>query len=131
MIQLIQQSPLKSVGLTWVLPIKKNRTVATFDYNKIKNLAAAKRIPIKELARRCELSEQGFHYMLKKHTMRVDTLERICATLEITMVDLFADSPVSTAIGGVSHESLATANSELMQKLDTIIGLLKAEKHLV
>jgi len=27
--------------------------------------------------------------MLKKQTMRVDTLERICDTLEITMVDLF------------------------------------------
>ena len=63
--------------------------------------------------------------------MRVDTLERICATLEITMVDLFAETPISTAIGGVSHESLASANSELMQKLDTIIGLLKTEKHLV
>jgi DNA-binding Xre family transcriptional regulator len=110
--------------------LKKNITVATFDYNKIKNLAAAKRIPIKELARRCELSEQGFHYMLKKHTMRVDTLERICATLEITMVDLFADTPVNTAIGGVSHEALASSNTELMQKLDTIIDLLKSEKHL-
>ena len=104
--------------------------MATFDYNKIKNLAAAKRIPIKELARRCELSEHGFHYMLKKHTMRVDTLERICATLEITMVDLFADTPVNTAIGGVSHEALASSNTELMQKLDTIIDLLKSEKHL-
>ena len=68
--------------------------------------------------------------MLKKHTMRVDTLERICATLEITMVDLFADTPVNTAIGGVSHEALASSNTELMQKLDTIIDLLKSEKHL-
>jgi hypothetical protein len=46
------------------------------------------------------------------------------------MVDLFADTPVSTAIGGVSHETLASANTELMQKLDTIIDLLKSEKHL-
>jgi DNA-binding Xre family transcriptional regulator len=112
-----------------VLP--KNTIVATFNYNKIKDLAAAKRIPIKELARRCELSEQGFHYMLKKHTMRVDTLERVCATLEITMVDLFTDTPVSTAIGGVSHKSLASSNTELMQKLDTIIDLLKLEKPLI
>ena len=102
--------------------------MATFDYNKIKNLAAAKRIPIKELARRCDLSEQGFHYMLKKHTMRVDTLERICATLEITMVELFSDAPASTAIGGVSHESLVSSNTELMQKLDVIIDLLKTDK---
>ena len=102
--------------------------MSKLDYNKIKNLAAAKRIPIKELARRCDLSEQGFHYMLKKQTMRVDTLERICATLEITMVDLFSDAPVSTAIGGVSHESLVSANTELMQKLDIIIDLLKSEK---
>ncbi len=63
--------------------------------------------------------------------MRVDTLERICATLEITMVDLFADSPANTAVGGVSHDSLVSANTQLMQKLDTIIDLLKSEKNLV
>jgi hypothetical protein len=30
----------------------------------------------------------------------------------------------------VSHEALASSNTELMQKLDTIIDLLKSEKHL-
>jgi DNA-binding Xre family transcriptional regulator len=75
--------------------------VSKLDYNKIKNYAAAKRIPIKELARRCDLSEQGFHYMLKKQTMRVDTLERICDTLEITMVDLFEGNLDSTTTLGM------------------------------
>ena len=63
--------------------------MSRLDYNKIKNLSASKRIPIKELARLCDLSEQGFHYMLKKQTMRVDTLEKICATLGVSPMDLF------------------------------------------
>jgi DNA-binding Xre family transcriptional regulator len=103
--------------------------VSKLDYNKIKNYAAAKRIPIKELARRCDLSEQGFHYMLKKQTMRVDTLERICDSLEITMVDLFNDNmDVSNVIGALPVTQTAS-HSDLMDKLDTIIELLRAEQH--
>ena len=109
--------------------LKKNITVSKLDYNKIKNYAAAKRIPIKELARRCDLSEQGFHYMLKKQTMRVDTLERICDSLEITMVDLFNDNmDVSNVIGALPATHTAS-HSDLMDKLDTIIELLRAEQH--
>jgi DNA-binding Xre family transcriptional regulator len=103
--------------------------VSKLDYNKIKNLAAAKRIPIKELARRCDLSEQGFHYMLKKQTMRVDTLERICETLEITMVDLFDDGVVVSNVIGALPANNTGSYDDLMGKLDTIIELLRAEKY--
>jgi DNA-binding Xre family transcriptional regulator len=103
--------------------------VSKLDYNKIKNLAASKRIPIKELARRCDLSEQGFHYMLKKQTMRVDTLERICDTLEITMVDLFEGNLDSTTTLGMIPSTNTNSHADLMGKLDTIIELLKAEKY--
>jgi len=113
--------------LNWLL--KKNITVSKLDYNKIKNYAAAKRIPIKELARRCDLSEQGFHYMLKKQTMRVDTLERICDTLEITMVDLFEGNLDSTTTLGMLPPTNTNSYADLMGKLDTIIELLKAEKY--
>jgi DNA-binding Xre family transcriptional regulator len=103
--------------------------VSKLDYNKIKNLAASKRIPIKELARRCDLSEQGFHYMLKKQTMRVDTLERICDTLEITMVDLFEGNLDATTTIGLLPSNNTNSYGDLMGKLDTIIELLKAEKY--
>ena len=103
--------------------------MSKLDYNKIKNLAAAKRIPIKELARRCDLSEQGFHYMLKKQTMRVDTLERICETLEITMVDLFEGTvDISNVIGAIPASNTGSY-VDLMDKLDTIIELLRVEKY--
>ena len=119
--------PIHVWCLNWLL--KKNITVSKLDYNKIKNYAAAKRIPIKELARRCDLSEQGFHYMLKKQTMRVDTLERICDSLEINMVDLFNDNmDVSNVIGALPATQTAS-HSDLMDKLDTIIELLRAEQH--
>lgn len=103
--------------------------MSKLDYNKIKNLAAAKRIPIKELARRCDLSEQGFHYMLKKQTMRVDTLERICETLEITMVDLFDDNMDTSQVLGAIPSANSGSYTDLMGKLDTIIELLRAEKY--
>ncbi|MBM3938162.1 MAG: helix-turn-helix transcriptional regulator [Sphingomonadales bacterium] len=103
--------------------------MSKLDYNKIKNLAAAKRIPIKELARRCDLSEQGFHYMLKKQTMRVDTLERICETLEITMVDLFEDNMDASHVLGAIQSANPGSYTGLIGKLDTIIELLRVEKY--
>ena len=103
--------------------------MSRLDYNKIKNLAASKRIPIKELARLCDLSEQGFHYMLKKQTMRVDTLEKICATLGVSPIDLFENengeySPSSIVIPARTAEN----NDLLLQKLDIIIELLRLQK---
>ena len=106
--------------------------MSKLDYNKIKNLAASKRIPIKELARLCDLSEQGFHYMLKKQSMRVDTLERICETLGVTPMELFQSdteneeffSPTSVVIKAKESDY----NDVLIQKLDTIIELLRVQK---
>lgn len=104
--------------------------MSRLDYNKIKSLAAGKRIPIKELARLCELSEQGFHYMLKKQSMRVDTLEKICEALGVNPLDLFQkddgednfDSGPSSIIIKAKE---ADYNDALMQKLDIIIDLLR------
>jgi len=106
--------------------------VSKLDYNKIKNLAAAKRIPIKELARLCGLSEQGFHYMLKKQSMRVDTLEIICETLGITPTDLF-ETEDSNELGGNPSSIVIKAKSTeyhdlILQKLDTLIELLRLQK---
>jgi DNA-binding Xre family transcriptional regulator len=104
--------------------------VSRLDYNKIKSLAAGKRIPIKELARLCGLSEQGFHYMLKKQSMRVDTLEKICEALGVNPLDLFlhegemdeqSNSPSSIIIKAKE----ADYNDVLIQKLDIIIDLLR------
>ena len=98
-------------------------------YNKIKNLAASKRMPIKELARLCDLSEQGFHYMLKNQTMRVDTLEKICVTLGVNPRDLFENengdfNPSAIIIPARTSEN----NDALLQKLDIIIELLRLQK---
>lgn len=103
--------------------------MSNLDYNKIKNLAASKRMPIKELARLCDLSEQGFHYMLKKQTMRVDTLEKICVTLGVNPRDLFENengdfNPSAIIIPARISEN----NDALLQKLDVIIELLRLQK---
>ncbi len=102
--------------------------MSKLDYNKIKNFAAAKRIPIKELAKRCDLSEQGFHYMLKKQTMRVDTLEKICETLGVSMYELFDDSSESILSTVVSGQQ-GSHQKEMLDRLDKIIELLKVEKY--
>lgn len=103
--------------------------MSRLDYNKIKNLSASKRISIKELARLCDLSEQGFHYMLKKHTMRVNTLEKICENLGVSPLDLFENEN-----GDINQSSIIIParspdnNDQLMQKLDIIIELLRLQK---
>jgi len=102
--------------------------VSKLDYNKIKNFAAAKRIPIKELAKRCDLSEQGSHYMLKKQTMRVDTMEKICETLGVSMYELFDDSTESILSTVVSGQQ-GNHQKEMLDRLDKIIELLKVEKY--
>lgn len=114
--------------------INTRQEVSRLDYNKIKNLAAGKRIPIKELARLCGLSEQGFHYMLKKQSMRVDTMEKICETLGITPSDLFENDDVDALNQSGSGSSIIIKakttdyNDVLVQKLDTIIELLRLQK---
>jgi DNA-binding Xre family transcriptional regulator len=104
--------------------------VSRLDYNKIKSLAAGKRIPIKELARLCGLSEQGFHYMLKKQSMRVDTFEKICEALDVNPVELFQregeESDLSSSPSSIIIKAKeADYNDALMQKLDIIIDLLR------
>ncbi len=104
--------------------------MSSLDYNKIKSLAAGKRIPIKELARLCGLSEQGFHYMLKKQSMRVDTLEKICASLDVTPMELFQTEGEDNEFGSSPSSVIIKAreadhNEALMQKLDIIIDLLR------
>ena len=102
--------------------------MSKLDYNKIKNFAAAKRIPIKELAKRCDLSEQGFHYMLKKQTMRVDTLEKICDTLGVSIYELFEDTGDSI-LSTVVNSNHGNHQKEMLDRLDQIIELLKIEKY--
>ena len=103
--------------------------MSKLDYNKIKSLAAGKRIPIKELAKLCGLSEQGFHYMLKKQSMRVDTLEKICNVLEVNPLDLFIGDGNEEELQNPSSVVIRAKESDyndiLMQKLDTIIDLLR------
>ena len=103
--------------------------MSKLDFNKIKSLAAGKRIPIKELAKLCGLSEQGFHYMLKKQSMRVDTLEKICNVLEVNPMDLFIGDGNEEELQNPSSVVIRAKESDyndiLMQKLDTIIDLLR------
>ena len=102
--------------------------MSKLDYNKIKNLAAAKRIPIKELARLCGLSEQGFHYMLKKQSMRVDTMEKICEALGISPFDLFENEDSenqSNPSSIIIRAKESDYNDSILQKLDVIIELLR------
>lgn len=68
--------------------------------------------------------------MLKKQSMRVDTFEKICEALDVSPVELFqregeegelTSSPTSIIIKAKE----ADYNDALMQKLDTIIDLLR------
>jgi hypothetical protein len=67
--------------------------------------------------------------MLKKQTMRVDTLEKICVTLGVSPMELFENengdiNPNAIIIPARSAEN----NDALLQKLDIIIELLRLQK---
>ena len=71
--------------------------------------------------------------MLKKQTMRVDTLERICEALEVSPFDLFGSMDGSTtelnALTLAQSSQLSNERAEqLMHKLDIIIDLLRLQK---
>ena len=61
------------------------------DYTTIKKIAKSKGLSIKHLAEKSGITEQGFHAMVKNNSMTISTLERLCETLQISLVSLFSD----------------------------------------
>ena len=65
---------------------------------KIKDLAKAKNISLKQLADMVGLSEQGLHRLLRQNSTTIDTLERISAILEVSPVVFFDEGKAALTV---------------------------------
>lgn len=61
------------------------------DYNRLKGIIKGSRISLKELAKKVEMSEVGFHQALANKTLKVETLEKIAEVLNIDVAEFFTD----------------------------------------
>lgn len=63
--------------------------------NRVKELAAERNLTLYELAQRCELSYPSLRQTEKRNgQLRVDTIERICKELGVTLSFFFAEGGI-------------------------------------
>jgi transcriptional regulator with XRE-family HTH domain len=55
------------------------------DYSRIKVELELKRITIRELCIKIDITEQGLHQMIRKKSMKIETLERISQVLGLSV----------------------------------------------
>lgn len=59
------------------------------NYSKLKFLCTQKKLPLSHLATALDFTEAGFYAMLKNDTMKVKTLEKVAAILEVSPCEFF------------------------------------------
>lgn len=59
------------------------------NYSKLKEVIKSSGFALKEVAISAGISEQGFLAMLKKQSMKVETLEKICLVLKKSPIEFF------------------------------------------
>ena len=61
------------------------------NYSILKKIISEKKITLKELAKRIDLSEQGLHSTIRNKAMKIETLEKIVKILEIDISIFFKE----------------------------------------
>jgi transcriptional regulator with XRE-family HTH domain len=103
------------------------------DYSLIKKELGYKSMSVRDLCFRIDVTEQGLHQMIRKKSMKIDTLERISTVLGLPVTYWFEDTTnagnmlskenVSTArigrhvISKVSHEKIDSLTKNLNEML--------------
>lgn len=86
------------------------------NYDEIKVLCDRQRIPIKELAAKCGITEAGLHQMLRNQSMRIDILEKIAEVLSVPVSVFFSTAPTGTGNTGTAiPQGFQNINSMDMQ----------------
>lgn len=86
------------------------------NYEQIKVLCDRQRIPIKELAAKCGITEAGLHQMLRNQSMRIDILEKIAEVLSVPVSVFFSTAPAETGnTGAVTSPGFQNINTMNMQ----------------
>lgn len=92
------------------------------NYIKIlKELAAERKITIKDLAQDAGLTEAGFHRAVKKDTLRVAVLLKMCARLEVDPVVLFSNEVIYLK---ENNPTYGMSDTEILKKvLKTVLDI--------
>lgn len=61
------------------------------DYDVIKRLCEKKKVDIKLLAAKSNLTEAGLHKMIRNKSMKVENLEKVAEVLNVSMSVFFED----------------------------------------
>lgn len=96
-------------------------------YSKIKDIAREKKISLKELANKIEVSETGFHQSIKSRTMRIDVLEKISSVLEVDICTFFSDKKLENKDTRELKKEITTLKTDIENK-DKYIKVL--EEHI-
>ncbi len=86
------------------------------NYSRIKILLEERKITLRELCREVEITEQGFHQMVRNRSMKVEVLERI---------SVFFDVPVSFWFDEATQDHSAPERPVTpFERIDNITGQL-------
>lgn len=85
------------------------------NYNKIKDLARDKKISLKELASRVDISETGLHHSIRSKVMRIDVLEKIASVLDVNICVFFGDRQQNSSDTIELKKQVASLNDEIMK----------------
>ncbi|MDJ1500509.1 helix-turn-helix transcriptional regulator [Xanthocytophaga agilis] len=83
------------------------------NYNKIKDIAAQKNMPISALCKEIGMTESGFYMAVKNKSFKVRTIEDIANILGVSPVIFFNESGDSTNINQASGLNTGTMNQNV------------------
>lgn len=90
------------------------------DYSLIKNICRQKEISLKDLAISVGLTPQGFHKYIRLNTMPINILERICDKLNISLLQIVANSTDVATTVHQENMDLLRENRELRIKIEQL-----------
>ena len=106
-------------------------------HNRIKDLAVERGLSSYELAKRAGLAESSLYNMLNRKTMpKIETLDKICKGLEVSMSDFFVfkSEPRADSYLPESDVELLEVNRNLTEKNQKHLlvyaqGMMEAQKN--
>lgn len=89
---------------------------------KIRDIAKARRISLRDLASQIGVTEAGVYRIIKENSTRVDTLEAIAKILQVPISVFFDDIPTECFHG----DDLIETNRNLSETVKTLSETIKS-----
>ena len=94
------------------------------NYSELKNIAKTKKILLKEIADRMNVSAEGLKYSIENNTLPINKLLELCNILEISPADFFG---TSVNISGFVGNNIHGSNIDNRQYYSDSPDVLKAQ----